>query len=266
MTLLLQTAPTFARAESLEIKLAADRAELDAALRLRFEVFNLELRAGLAASYARGYDTDAYDAYCDHLIARDTASGEVVGTYRLLRQRVAERHIGFYSENEFDLTNLRRLPGELLELGRSCVARSHRSASVIARLWRAIIEYARERDIRWLFGCGSLPATDAAEVQRLYAYLRDHHSAPAEYRVAPHHRCRMQVSEVGAFDDARAALRQLSPVMKGYLRAGAVACGMPAYDAEFGTADVLMLMDLNRLAARYRNHYEAPESWKERAA
>src|SRR5215468_8016950 len=110
------------RAGNLEVKLATNLTELDAAMRLRFEVFNLELQEGLVSSYDRGYDTDAYDAYCDHLIVKDLAGGKVVGTYRLLRGAQARRHIGFYSENEFDLGNLKRMPGELLELGRSCIA------------------------------------------------------------------------------------------------------------------------------------------------
>src|SRR5262245_59490235 len=113
------------RTAALEVKLATSFAELDAALRLRFEVFNLELQEGLSASYERGYDTDAYDAWCDHLIVKDLTSDAVVGTYRLLRGSVAASQLGFYSENEFDLARLKRLPGEMLELGRSCVARSH---------------------------------------------------------------------------------------------------------------------------------------------
>src|SRR5262245_43578840 len=114
------------RAGNLEVKLVSNLTELDAAMRLRFEVFNLELQEGLVSSYDRGYDTDAYDAYCDHLIVKDLSSDEVVGTYRLLRGSQAERHIGFYSENEFDLSNLKRLGEEMLELGRSCIAATHR--------------------------------------------------------------------------------------------------------------------------------------------
>src|SRR5688572_14698050 len=106
------------RSGVLEVKLASSFSEIDAAMRLRFEVFNLELQEGLNASYAKGYDSDAYDAYCDHLIVKDLDDNEVVGTYRMLKRSQADRHIGFYSENEFDLSNLKELPGELLELGR----------------------------------------------------------------------------------------------------------------------------------------------------
>lgn len=257
MTTLVQHYPTvLLRTDALEVKLATTLAELDAAQRLRFEVFNLELQEGLLASYERGYDTDAYDAYCDHLIVKDLTIRKVVGTYRLLRQTVAERHIGFYSENEFDLTKLKKLPGELLELGRSCVAHSHRTAHVISRLWNAIIEYARQRDIGYLFGCGSLHQAELSEVLPVYAYLRDHYLAPEAYRVQPIPACRMSIDESAPVPyEARAMSRQLSPVMKGYLRAGAMICSPPAYDAEFGTADVLVLLEMEKLAARYRNHY-----------
>jgi L-ornithine Nalpha-acyltransferase len=244
------------RTDTLEVKLVTTFAEREAALRLRFEVFNLELAEGLSASYERGYDTDAYDAYCDHLIVKDVATNKVVGTYRLLRQSVAERNIGFYSENEFDLTNLKRLPGELLELGRSCVAHSHRNATTISKLWNAIIEYARQRGIAYLFGCGSLHQSELEEVLPIYAYLRDHFLAPAPFRVQPLPGCRLMLEEdASVLYDVRQTARQLTPVMKGYLRAGAVICGAPAFDAEFGTADVLVLLEMAKLTARYKNHY-----------
>jgi putative hemolysin len=254
----LQQAPPslILRAGTLEVRLATTFAEIDAALRLRFEVFNLELREGLAASYERGFDQDAYDAWCDHLIVRDLTTETVVGTYRLLRGGVAARQVGFYSETEFDLENLKRLPGEALELGRSCVAQSQRSFATINLLWKAIVQYAARHDIRYLFGCASLHRAAAAEVQPLYAYLRQRHFAPDEFRVTPLEHCRMPLLETGsAALDERAARRKLPPLLKGYLRTGALVCGAPAFDAEFGTADVLMLMRLEQLAERYQQHY-----------
>ncbi len=257
MTTFVQDYPTILlRTDMIEVKLATSLAEIDAALRLRFEVFNLELQEGLLASYERGYDTDAYDAYCDHLIVKDLVTDKVVGTYRLLRQSVAARNIGFYSETEFDLSKLKQLPGELMELGRSCVAHSHRNAATISRLWNAIIEYARRRNIAYLFGCGSLHQSEVEDVLPMYAYLRDHHLAPEEFQVQPVPSCRMKLDEEArVLYDPRAMSRRLSPVMKGYLRAGVMICGAPAFDAEFGTADVLVLLEMDRLTARYKNHY-----------
>jgi putative hemolysin len=245
-------------AGNLEVKLASNLTEIDAAMRLRFEVFNLELQEGLVSSYDRGYDTDPYDAYCDHLIVKDMTSGEVVGTYRLLRGSQAERHIGFYSENEFDLSNLKRLQGESLELGRSCVAATHRSFATLNLLWSAIVKYAIERDIGYLFGCASLHVSATSEVQPVYSYLRANHFAPEKYRVYPVESCRMMISEEWGEDvDSRAARRKLSPILKGYLRAGAMICGAPAYDAEFGTADVLVILEMEKMAGRFKQRYGA---------
>ncbi len=252
-----QSAPLI-RAANLEIKLASNMAELDAAMRLRFEIFNVELQEGLVSSYDRGYDTDAYDAYCDHLIVKDLSSGDVVGTYRLLRGAEARRHIGFYSENEFDLSNLKRLRGELLELGRSCIASTHRSFSTLNLLWSGIAEYAREHNVSHLFGCASLHIAEVSDVQPVYSYLRANHFAPEQYRVYPVESCRMMISEETCEAvESRAVLRKLSPILKGYLRTGAMICGAPAYDAEFGTADVLAILKMERMTERYKQRYVA---------
>ncbi len=246
---------------NLEVSLATTFAEIDAALRLRFAVFNLELQEGLSASYERGYDRDAYDAWCDHLIVKDLTNGAIVGAYRLLRGSVATRNLGFYSENEFDLSALHRLPGEALELGRSCVAGSHRSFATINLLWQAITQYAAHYGITHLFGCASLHAAGAAEVAPLYAWLRRQHFAPAALRVAPLPHCRMPLVEELAGQaqtiDERAVRRALPPLLKGYLRAGALICGAPAFDVEFGTADLFVLLETRQMTARYQQHYLA---------
>jgi putative hemolysin len=248
------------RADALEARLAAGFAEIDAAMQLRFEVFNLELNEGLEASYEKGYDSDAYDAWCDHLIVKDLRLDRVVGTYRLLRQSQAERGIGFYSENEFDLSNLKRLPGGLLELGRSCIASTHRSFAAINLMWNAIVQYATINRVSYLFGCASLHCLEVEDVQPIYSYLRGRHFAPEAYRVHPLESCRMAVrDELLDAAGERNVSRRISPIVKGYLRAGAMICGAPAYDAAFGTADVLVLMELERLAARYKQHYSAEE-------
>jgi putative hemolysin len=241
-----------------EVTLAATFTELDAALRLRFEVFNLELHEGLSVSYERGFDRDAYDAWCDHLIVKERASQQVVGTYRLLRQSVASRNLGFYSENEFDLANLKRLPGEALELGRSCVAQAHRSFAVINLLWGGITQYATAHGVSRMFGCASLHAAGAAEVHALYQYLSREYLAPEAQRVAPLYACRLPQVDAAPFSE-REVRRRIPSLLKGYLRAGAVVCGEPAFDVEFGTADVLVLLETAHMAARYQQHYLTEE-------
>ena len=176
------------------------------------------------------------------------------------RQRQAELGIGFYSENEFDLDNLKRLSGRLMELGRSCIASAHRSFAVVNLLWGAIARYAAANDVHFLFGCGSLHCAAVEEVQPIYSYLQARHLAPEKYRVYPRASCRMQLTdEKPSVVDEREALRRLSPILKGYLRTGAMICGAPAYDAEFGTADVLVLLEMEKLAARYKRHYGVGE-------
>ncbi len=140
--------------------------------RLRFEVFNLELNKGLKSSYDRGLDVDEFDPYCDHLIVRDLRSGDVVGTYRLMRGAQARRHIGFYSEKEFDLTQIKKLDGELMELGRSCARKDFRDRALIPLMWEAIAEQVRAHNVRYLFGCGSLYSTDSSEVSAMFSLLK----------------------------------------------------------------------------------------------
>ncbi len=258
MTMIGTSDSTLIRTNTLEVKLATSFAEIDRAMRLRFEVFNLELQEGLVSSYDKGFDSDPYDAYCDHLIVKDIKSEKVVGTYRLLRRGRAEKQIGFYSENEFDLSNLKKLPGDLLELGRSCIAATHRTFATINLLWSAISRYAFEKNISHMFGCASLHCSDIEEVQPIYSYLRTHHFAPEKYRVRPLESCRMEISDrTGDKVDEREILRKIPPIMRGYLRTGAVVCGPPAYDVEFGTADVFVLLEMRKMAGRYKQHYVA---------
>lgn len=242
------------------VKLAVKEGEIEAAFRLRFEVFNRELKGGLSESYLTGMDRDAYDDYCDHLVVIDTESNAVVGTYRIMRGVVAENSIGYYSETEFDLTALRTLPGAKLELGRSCVHKNFRNTVVIGLLWRGIATYINKYDIRHLFGCGSLHSSNPAEVSVVYSYLNRFHKADERYRVQPLRR----LNDVCMFSfcDREQAFSVMSPLMKGYLRLGAQVCGEPAYDPVFGTTDFLILLDTEKLLKPYQRKFlsEKPQS------
>jgi len=147
-----------------EVKIATEQREIEQAQRLRFQVFNLELNKGLRTSYAHGLDIDEFDPFCDHLLVRDLKSGDVVGTYRLMRGSQARQHIGFYSEKEFDLSQIKLLDGELMELGRSCARKDFRDRALIPLMWDAIAEQVKKHQVRYLFGCGSLYTTAVGEV------------------------------------------------------------------------------------------------------
>jgi putative hemolysin len=153
----------------LEITITTDKNAIRQAQKLRFDVFNLKMNRGLRASYERGLDSDNFDPFCDHLIVRDLDSREVVGTYRLLLGARAKNEIGFYSEREFNLENLKCLEGALLDLGRSCARKDFRDRALIPLMWEAIAQYVQEHQVRYLFGCGSLYTTDLSEVSECFS-------------------------------------------------------------------------------------------------
>ena len=234
-----------------EVKIATEPGEIEQAQRLRFQVFNLELNKGLKASYQRRLDIDEFDPFCDHLIVRELSSGDVVGTYRLLRGARARQHLGFYSEKEFDLSRIKELDGELLELGRSCARKDFRDRALIPLMWEAIAEQVRKHNVRYLFGCGSLYTTDTAEVSAMFSLLKKKYYAPPAYRVAPVGNCAFKyINDVDVADE-QALFQKLPSLIKGYLRIGALVCGPPALDREFGTADFFLLLDFCTLKGEY---------------
>jgi putative hemolysin len=254
---LLQAYPSILCSTStFEVKIAESLKEIEAALRLRFEVFNLELHEGLQSSYESGFDSDVYDTFCDHLIVKEISTGNIVGTYRLLPQAKAEKHIGFYSENEFDLSKFKNIPGQSLELGRSCVAKEFRSLAVINLLWTGISKYIEINSISNLFGCASFHTSNVKEIAVAYAYLQLYHFAPEEYKVKPLEKCAMNLPFLFLTShDIDSAYKQFPPLIKGYLRLGAKICGEPAYDEEFGTTDFLIVLDTRHINDKYKKHY-----------
>jgi putative hemolysin len=186
------------------------------------------------------------------LIVRELGSGDVVGTYRLLRGAQARRNIGFYSEKEFDLSRIKQLDGEMMELGRSCARKDFRDRALIPLMWEAIAEQVRKHKVRYLFGCGSLYTTAAAEVSSVYALLRNKYFAPEVCRVHPVEKCRFNgLIEDLPLREEQALFQRLPSLIKGYLRIGSLVCGPPALDEEFGTADFFLLLDFATLREEY---------------
>lgn len=251
----------------LEVRLAATAGEIEAAQRLRYRVFHEELGAGMPAG-AEGRDMDAFDEVCDHLIILDRArrpGGEVVGTYRLLRRSVAERHGGFYTATEFDVAPLLSHPGELLELGRSCVAPTHRTRAVMQLLWRGISAYVLRHGVTLMFGCASLPGTDAQALAPALAYLHRNHLAPEPLRARalPGRRVAMDglpdqgasAEQAAAGFEPRAAVALLPPLLKGYLRVGGFVGDGAVVDAAFNTIDVCLIVPLDGVSRKYADHF-----------
>ena len=250
------------RMGSLTVRLAQNAGEVEAAQRLRFSVFghgapNLEPPA-LDPSGLDGLDADSFDDLCDHLLVLDEASGAAVATYRLLpadRLVPGER---FYSQGEFALAPLlrRHAGARFLELGRSCVAPTHRDRRTLELLWHGTWAYAVERRIDVMFGCASLPGTDAGLHAPALAFLRAHARAEPDWRVRA-------VPGRGVPMDGEAdprALRALPPLLKGYLRLGACIGEEAVVDHAFGTTDVLVLLRRESISRRYLAHYGADAS------
>ncbi len=225
------------------VRLAAGEADLRAAQSLRFRVFNLELREGLAQSWATGLDADVFDACCDHLLVEHRPTGAIVGTYRLQTGSRAASAVGYYSEREFDFTPFEPLRTELVELGRACIHADHRSFSVLNLLWNGIAAYARDHGARWLIGCSSLTSQDAGAGAAAYARLAAHLAAPA-LRTRPH------ATFACPLDEPVAQAPRIPKLLSAYLALGAEICGPPAIDREFKTIDFLTLVDLQSAPLR----------------
>ena len=246
---------------SLRVRLATTAAEIDAAQALRYRIFyeGLGARPFSEALHHRR-DVDRFDDDCDHLLVLDHSrgcGGLVVGTYRLLRREAAARLGGFYSADEYDLMPLLAHPGEILELGRSCVDPVYRQRPVIQLLWRGIAAYVFQHEIALMFGCASFHGTDPDALAAPLSYLHHHHLAPLSLRPrALNDRyvdmCRLRVA---AFDSGQ-ALTSLPPLIKGYLRLGGFVGDGAVIDEQFNTTDVCLLVKTNLVAGKYSRHYE----------
>lgn len=241
-------------AARLTVRLARDGRDLEAAQRLRFEVFNTELRLGLPVSAAIGRDTDIYDGYCDHLLVIDSETDRVVGTYRLM-PTCRRPSFGFYSESEFDLDNVKRSGLNLLELGRSCVAPAYRTGRVIGLLFEAIGEYADAHGAEALVGCASIHGNDAPFIRKVDAYLGSSHYAGLCYHAMPRRGYDIPGLVPGSERPDPGVFEKLPPLFKAYLRLGAKVCGPPVYDRQFGTTDFLILAIVDEIAPRYRRRF-----------
>ena len=233
---------------SYAVRLASTRDEVQDALRLRFQVFNLELQEGLESAFASGYDSDEFDSVCDHLIVEHLPTKSVVGTYRLQTGIVAAKNLGYYSEREFDFSPYEKLRPELVELGRACIHRDHRSTDVLYLLWRGIAQYALARRARYLIGCSSLTSQDPARGNAVYHRIHDWQVEDV-LRTNPHASFRVSPSKSIQAEDS------VPKLLRTYLAIGARICGPPGIDRDFKTIDFLTLLDLEHLHPRIRRRF-----------
>ena len=254
--------PVLGRLGSLEVRLATTARQVRRAQRLRYAVFYEErMVAGDGATRPSRRDVDAFDAICDHLLVLDHAGDagpKVVGTYRLLRQEVAERHFGFYSAGEYDIAPLVAANRTLrfLELGRSCVLKPYRNKRTVELLWHGVWSYVLHHRVDVMIGCASLEGTDPDALALPLSFLHHYAAAPEGWRV------RARDERYTAMDrlpkdevNPKAALQRLPPLIKGYLRLGATFGEGAVIDPEFGTTDVLVILPVAGISERYINHF-----------
>ncbi len=259
--------PVLAAAGALEVRLAETDAEVEAAQRLRYRVFYEEMSAiPSPAMRDERRDFDKFDEYCDHMLVVDRSVSDedgqpaVVGAYRLMRDVDAARAGGFYTSGEFDIRPMlagQNSNSKLLELGRSCVLKSHRAKpATLQLLWRGVLAYVHRFSMDVMFGCASLHGTNVQALAVPLSYLRHFHRMPSGMgvRALPQHYVSMDLMAKDAIDP-KEALRALPPLVKGYLRAGATIGDGAVIDRQFGTTDVFIYLPTTKLSARYRSKF-----------
>jgi len=255
------------RSKTLEVRLAHNEREVEAALALRYRVFYEELDAHPTIEMlARKQDFDSLDEECDHVLVIDhdrvkgnDFSSAIVGTYRLIDSETAASHGGFYSAGEYDLSRLMEYPGRLLELGRSCVDASYRSRATMELLWRGIGAYVEYYNIDVLFGCASLVGTDTKKHAEVLAYLHKYHLAPPAIRPRALPNLYVPMKTIDEIDTKR-ALASLPTLIKGYLRVGGFVGEGAVVDEQFNTTDVFIVVKRELVPDKYFRHFDVKKS------
>ncbi len=243
----------YAASRKITVSWAQHTDEVREAQRLRFDVFATEMGARLN-SPVPGHDIDLFDNYCEHLVVRDASTRQVVGTYRVLTPAQAKRVGSTYSDTEFDLTRLRSIRSRMVELGRSCVHPDYRQGGVIMALWGALAEFMLRNQLDSMIGCASIPMLHNGVVSgdvaaSIWRKVQATHLAPIDYHVHP--RLPLPIERLDS-----SLVVEPPALIKGYLRLGAKVLGAPAWDPDFNTADLPMLMRIAELPVRYRRHFQ----------
>lgn len=237
---------TTAHPPHLMVELASGPEDIRASQALRYRIFAQEQGATLENA-EQGLDCDYYDDYCHHLLVREVNSGEVVGSTRILTMGDARRAGSFYSENEFNLRKLFPLPGNPIEIGRTCIHPAFRNGTGIGMLWAGLAQFVEFQRADFLFGCASISMNDGgAQAAAIMQVARQRYLSPEHLRVQP---------LVHLLQTTPAAKIDMPPLLKAYLKLGAWIAGEPCLDPDFNVADVFILLDMNRLDRRYHRHF-----------
>jgi len=236
--------------------LSTDPAMIEAAQRLRYDVFSSTPGFALTAADQDGRDVDRFDEFCDHLLVRDDDTGELVGCYRMLAPAGAIAAGGLYTATEFDIRALDPLRPSLVEMGRAVVRDGHRNGGVVLLMWAGILAYLDRYNYDYVTGCVSVPIggdgdgqAPGSQLRGVRDFILSRHAAAPEYRVYPHRP--VVVDGIGIDDIAPPARPSVPALMRGYLRLGAQVCGEPAHDPDFGVGDFCVLLGKAHADTRY---------------
>lgn len=228
--------------------------EVDAVLRLRFEVFNLEMKEGLTESFETGRDLDVFDPHCHHMLVVDQQEGRIVGTYRMQTSEMATEGEGFYSAGEYDLDQIpQHIRDDSIEVGRACIHRDHRNRQVLFLLWRGLAAYVVSTGKRYFFGCSSISSQNPDEGLALHRQLDESGQVHRAFSAPPRDALRCKPGD----DWPEGEKVEVPALFRTYLRYGSKVCSPPAIDREFGTIDFLVLLDTHELSERSRQIFFA---------
>jgi len=258
------------------VRLSKNKNDIHAAQSLRFKVFYKEMLAHPnTLTRVTRRDRDSYDKICNHMLVIDQSSqtrgvpligkkrGRVVGTYRLIPQKTAEKNYGFYSQHEYELTHLleKHKDKKFLELGRSCVLKEYRNKSTIELLWQGVWEYINDNSIDVMIGCASFSGTNPKDIALPLSFLYHNSLAPAEWLVNAQPDKFVNMNIIKKEDiDAKEALKALPPLIKGYLRLGAYIGNGAVIDHQFGTTDVFIIMPKKLIEDRFVTKFNSPKT------
>lgn len=248
---------------NIAVRLARDEADIARAQAIRYHIFYEEFNATPTdAVKAAKRDFDEFDPHADHLVVIDKTIADpdkaVVGTYRMLREEAAQKAGRFYTSDEFDISKLTSNYSGLLEMGRSCVLPEYRTKAVLQLLWQGIAEYVAYHNVKFLFGCASFQGTDPQQHAQALSMLYHYHLAPEDFRpkALPDVYQSMQLVDKPEEINTREVIRDLPPLVKGYLRIGGVVGDGAFIDYNFGTTDVCVVLNTATMTESYQKHYE----------
>ncbi len=254
------TPALIAEQELFLIKFAENKHEIEAAMRLRYDVFNGEQGKGLESAELEKIDCDEFDEHCLQLIIVEKKTSRIVGTYRVHLGVVAKAELGFYSAREYNIDGIDEIVDDVLEVGRSCVHPDFRNGSVIGLLWNGLSETLTRSGLRYILGCVSLETVDPTIGWALYENFKRRDKLCKRLKATPVEGFELPAPDLDEMNEFLgekkvSLLKNIPPLFKGYLRLGVGVCGVPVLDKEFGTIDFLILLDCKNLPEKYIKHF-----------